>query len=254
MLKRIIAKFWSDNVPGGEFYPRIKRVDEMRYKREPYLYEYIKWLSCEGGKLLEIGCGLGTDTRALAKAGMDVTALDASRSNVLKCIRGNMELGVKAKVILGDAENLKFEEEFDVIYSWGCLHHTPKTQKAINEIHKALKPNGKFMVMLYHKGYQWWYLMLKYMLYPLARNPQAFISKHYDQTPLSKMYSTRELKGMFYDFEDVKIEVIQYGAIMEHPILKYVWWLSEHSKWWKRNFGSFAVITGRKGDGWNIVA
>ena len=96
--------------------------------------------------------------------------------------------------------------------------------------------------------------MFKYLFNIREWDKQKYINENYDQTPLSKMYCTRELKGMFYDFEDVKIEVIQYGAIMEHPILKYVWWLSEHSKWWKRNFGSFAVITGRKGDGWNIVA
>ncbi len=51
-----------------------------------------------------------------------------------------------------DSESLPFKDNyFDFIYSWGVIHHTPNTQKAIDEIYRVLKPSGEICVMLYNR-------------------------------------------------------------------------------------------------------
>src|SRR5581483_1576550 len=50
-------------------------------------------------------------------------------------------------------EQLDFPDEtFDVVYSHGVLHHTPDIQAALREVHRVLKPGGRAIVMLYHRG------------------------------------------------------------------------------------------------------
>jgi len=51
-----------------------------------------------------------------------------------------------------NAEQLSFpNESFDWVYSHGVLHHTPNTQRAMDEVHRVLKPGGRAIIMLYHK-------------------------------------------------------------------------------------------------------
>ena len=57
--------------------------------------------------------------------------------------------GLEAEVRVADAEALPFEDaSFDIVYSWGVLHHSPNTQQAVNEVHRVLKPGGVARVMI----------------------------------------------------------------------------------------------------------
>ena len=87
-----------------------------------------------GLKVLEIGCGLGTDGAQFAEAGADYTGVDLTEAAV-ELARKRFELfDLPGKFQTADAENLDFaDESFDLVYSHGVLHHTPETAKAIRK-------------------------------------------------------------------------------------------------------------------------
>ena len=257
-IKKKNIDFWTINVPGIDnqvcqdmvgtldFY---KKVDEVRYQQEPYLNGLFNEVLEPGLVSLEVGCGLGSDLRTFAQYGLKVTGLDYSPENAYLSKLGLQICNLEGRVISGDAECLPFPDNcFDLVYSFGCLHHTPNTQKGIDEISRVLRPGGKILVMLYHTGYQFWFILFCYIFWFgwLKKSLQNYISCNYDQTPLSQMFSKKQLRKMFYSFCKVDIRIENFGGIQFHSILKYVWKIFKRTPWLKRKLGSFAIIFARK--------
>ena len=170
-VKRAVEAYWSRNVPGidmsgapvgsEEFYIE---VDRHRYRYENYIPPLIHSLAQPGKRVLEVGCGLGTDSREFARQGTQIVSTDLSFDNVARTRRGFETLGLQGRFVTADAEHLPFAAgSFDAVYSFGVLHHTPDTQGAIRELHRVLKREKEGLVMLYHKGLAY-YLILLYGL------------------------------------------------------------------------------------------
>lgn len=159
-LKERVRAFWQANPCGVKFAdapPGSRRFYELveahRYTKEWHIPIAADFASARGLKVLEIGCGLGTDGAQFAEAGADYTGVDLTDAAV-DLARKRFELfNLPGKFQTADAENLEFaDESFDLVYSHGVLHHTPETAKAILEIHRVLRPGGLAVVMLYHRG------------------------------------------------------------------------------------------------------
>ena len=159
-LKERVRAFWQANPCGVKFAdaaPGTRNFYELieahRYTTEWHIPGAADFANARGLKVLEIGCGLGTDGAQFAEAGADYTGVDLTEAAVAlarKCFEFN---GLPGKFQTADAENLDFaDESFDLVYSHGVLHHTPDTQKAINEVHRVLRPGGRAVVMLYHRN------------------------------------------------------------------------------------------------------
>jgi SAM-dependent methyltransferase len=158
-LKERVRAFWQANPCGVKFAeaaPGTRRFYELveahRYTKEWHIPIAADFASSRGLRVLEIGCGLGTDGAQFAEAGADYTGVDLTDAAV-ELARRRFELfDLRGKFQTADAENLPFpNESFDLIYSHGVLHHTPETGKAIQEIHRVLRPRGRAAVMLYHR-------------------------------------------------------------------------------------------------------
>jgi 2-polyprenyl-3-methyl-5-hydroxy-6-metoxy-1,4-benzoquinol methylase len=104
------------------------------------------------GKLcLDMGCGSGRWTYALASMGADVISADLTDSGV-EATRKSMQTNSNITVIQADIFNLPFRERaFDFIVSWGVLHHTHNTRKAFQKLVPHLKDNGTIFIMVYEK-------------------------------------------------------------------------------------------------------
>ena len=159
-LKERVRAFWQAHPCGTKFSDAemgtpefFDRVEAHRYTKEWHIPEAADFGGARGLKVLEIGCGLGTDGAQFAKAGADYTGIDLTEA-AIGLARTRFEIsGLPGEFRVADAENLDFADaSFDRVYSHGVLHHTPDTARAIGEIYRVLKPGGRAFVMLYHRG------------------------------------------------------------------------------------------------------
>lgn len=223
-LKKEIDDFWNEASCGEDLYlSGFSKEDYLshskkRYELEPEILAFGDFKTFKGKKTLEIGVGLGSDHQQLAEAGAILNGIDLTE-RAINHTRRRFELTkLKSELQVGDAENLPFEnEEFDAVYSWGVLHHSPNTQKAIQEVHRVLKPEGIAKIMIYHK-----YSIIGFMLwvrYGLLRlRPMISLEKIYAQyleSPGTKAYSRKEAIDLFEGFEIVSINTpLAHGDLL----------------------------------------
>ena len=80
-----------------------------------------------GKTVLDAGCGSGRWTYAMASLGATVIAVDLTDAGVLAAYKGTKEFE-RVAVVQSNVSNLPFRpESFDLVVSWGVLHHTPDT-------------------------------------------------------------------------------------------------------------------------------
>jgi ubiquinone/menaquinone biosynthesis C-methylase UbiE len=221
---------WSQD-PCGSHYDRehelgtrefFDSIEHHRYHDyAPWMPEVMGFNEFDGARLLEVGCGMGTDLLQFARGGAQVTGVDLTPRSI-EISRNHLELyGQAGDFVLTDGEQLPFEDEsFDVVYSNGVLHHTPDTAGAIREIHRVLRPGGQARVMLYHRGSiaYWVNIMLRYGVLHAelfrGMTPGEIMSRHVeisenDARPLVKVYSRKQAQELFSMFKEVKIQVDQ---------------------------------------------
>lgn len=160
ILKERVRAFWqehpcgtkfSDAPPGTRLF--YERVEEHRYRTEWHIPAAADFAGARGLRVLEIGCGLGTDGAQFARAGADYTGVDLTDAAVGLAQKRFEMFNLPGTFRTADAEHLDFaDDSFDLVYSHGVLHHTPDTARAVSEVHRVLKPGGRAVVMLYHRN------------------------------------------------------------------------------------------------------
>src|SRR3989442_1852969 len=145
-----VTKFSDAEIGTPEFFASL---EAHRYRKEWHIPVAANFAAARGLRVLEIGCGLGTDGAQFAKAGADYTGVDLTDA-AIELARKRFELfNLPGTFRTADAENLDFKDaSFDLVYSHGVLHHTPDTARAVREIHRVLRPGGRAVVMLYHRN------------------------------------------------------------------------------------------------------
>lgn len=210
-----IKDFWNKNSCGEVLY--LKGEDEveaysyqssLRYNLEPYILTFANFASATNKKVLEIGVGLGSDHQKFAEAGAILTGIDLTDKAIFHTKRRFSIFGLNSVLSVADAENLPFSDEsFDIVYSWGVIHHSPDTPKIVSQIFRVLKQNGEARIMIYHThsivGYMLW---LRYGLFRLK--PFLKLREIYDQyleSPGTKAYTVMEARQMFAQFSKIQI-------------------------------------------------
>jgi SAM-dependent methyltransferase len=202
-----------------EFFDSVERHRYQEYAAwMPQLMEFEKF---RGARLLEIGCGMGTDLLQFARGGARCTGIDLTPRSV-EISRHRFRLyGANAHFMISDGERLPFRtESFDVVYSNGVLHHTPDTAGSIREVHRVLRPGGVAKVMLYHRNSlnYWFEIVLRRGVLGLeflrGRSAEEIMSRviefsDHDARPLVKVYSRKQAHELFSMFNDVRVDVEQ---------------------------------------------
>lgn len=159
-LKSHVIDYWnrqpcnvnhSSASPGTLQY--YSEVETRKYFVEPHIPKFADFENWSGKRVLEIGCGIGTDAINFARNGATYTGIELSGSS-LEISKNRFEVfDIKGRLLLGDAENLSkclnSEEKFDLVYSFGVLHHTPDIELAFREIRKFCHGSTQFKFMVY---------------------------------------------------------------------------------------------------------
>lgn len=144
-----VRAFWELQACGERY---GAEHDRIRYELEPEILRFADFGAATGKRVLEIGVGMGADVVRWARAGADVTGVDITERAVGITRRRLAEEGLQAKIQVSDAEALPFNDaHFDIVYSWGVLHHTPDPVRAMYEAQRVLAPGGRLKLMLYHR-------------------------------------------------------------------------------------------------------
>jgi SAM-dependent methyltransferase len=212
--KTRVREHWENEACGTRGLPVANRLaffrqlERERYAQEPYIPGFAKFSESEGKRVLEIGVGAGTDfmqwTRHRARAtGIDLTTTGLALTRE----RASLE-GKNVRLSQGDAETLPFmNSSFDLVYSWGVLHHSPDTVAAIDEVYRVLRPGGIVRIMVYHVpsvvGWMLWTVHALGKGKPW-RTPRWAIYHHLE-SPGTKAYTRAEARRLFAGFADVSI-------------------------------------------------
>ena len=264
--KEAVFDFWNKASCGETLYlasldaPAFQAHSAIRYTLEPYILSFANFEQSKNKKVLEIGVGMGADHQKFAEAGADLYGIDLTTRAISLTQRRFECHQLRSTLNQGDAENLSFpDDSFDMVYSWGVLHHSPDTPKAISEVHRVLKPGGLAKIMIYHKysviGLMLW---IRYAL--LKGNPFRSLASLYAdhlESPGTKAYSIQDAQALLKDFKDVNIQTVlthgdllTSGAGQAHrglflSVARVIW-----PRWLIRTFfkhnGLFMLITAHK--------
>jgi SAM-dependent methyltransferase len=214
--KRDVQSYWQSKPCGSTHAERtvgtpefFAQVAAARDRLEPYISDFADFGSSAGQKVLEIGVGLGSDHIRFARAGAHLTGVDLTEASI-ELTRERLALeGLSSDLKVADAESLPFpDDRFDVVYSWGVLHHTPDSDRAISEALRVLRPGGRACLMLYARpswvGFGLWarYALLRGRPW---RSPSEVLAHHLE-SPGTRAFTRRELELRFAGLEKARFD------------------------------------------------
>lgn len=223
----------------------FQEVEERRYYVEPHIRQFCEFDRWENLKVLEIGCGIGTDGVNFARAGALYTGIELSTESLQICQDRFKLLGLNGEFIEGDAETadqVLAGRTFDLIYSFGVIHHTPSIENALQAMRNLSEVGTQIKVMVYASN----------------SYKQALINAGLEQPeaqagcPIANSYSKEEAIKLFSNAGFRSIEVTQDHifpySIEEYKEYKYVkepWFNAmpdEVFQAMKKNFGWHLLI------------
>jgi len=216
--KNNIEAWWDCRTCGTQFAQSSKytpsyfnEIESIRYALEPYIHSFAQFTRYHGKKVLEVGVGAGTDFLQWARAGALAYGIDLAQESIEHArIRLEQEKLRAVELRKGDAEAIDFPSDFfDLVYSWGVIHHSPDTPKALGEIVRVTKPGGEIRVMIYNR-HSITALMVWLRRCVLAGRPWHSLSyaiANYVESPGTKAYTRREAISLLASLPVDEIDV-----------------------------------------------
>ena len=127
-----------------------ERIEDHRYRLEPFIHGVAQFTRYHGKRVLEIGVGAGTDHLQWARAGAECFGVDLTDAAITITRQHLAVHGLASTLQRVDAETLPFDDaSFDVVYSWGVIHHSAHPETIVSEVRRVLRPGGVFVGMVY---------------------------------------------------------------------------------------------------------
>ena len=196
-----------------EFFREIdRRIFHPRYMRltadasgKPFSL-FVDFDSLGGKDVLDVGIGSGIATQMLAEAGAHVTGIDLTDWAVETTQRRLAAFGLEADVRQADAEQLPFADaSFDLVFSWGVIHHSSDMDRALSELVRVLRPGGKLVLMVYHRRSLFFLVYRGFQRFlPLARR----LGLHFEG---ARVGETQGLIARHFTVEELRHKLVGAG-------------------------------------------
>lgn len=247
-----VREFWSTHPCGSDRSNSKDRkiyfadIERDRYEIIRHIPQVARFTDFKGKKVLEVGCGIGTDGRQFARNGAIYTGINLDEGSTRLAKEAFNLFGLDGTILTMNAEEMDFPDNyFDYCYSLGVIHHTPNPPKIVYQIFRVLKPGGSARVMVYNKSsINYWFEIMflrkvfRYCLMPrfapglisrltgfseykLKRHREIMLSEKMTHerwlsintdgpdNPLSRVYSKQDALNLFKEagFSDVSTYV-----------------------------------------------
>ena len=258
--KEAVRDFWNSEPCGTRYLEQRQDFEahgRARYSLEPYIFDFAQFQSARGLRVLEVGVGMGADYLEWLKSGANAVGVDFSATSIETARRRCELAGFRPELQVADAERLPFpDNSFDVVYSYGVIHHSPDTQECVQQAWRILRPGGQARIMVYHHpsitGLMLW---LRYGLLR-GKSLRQSVFDHLE-SPGTKTYTRVEALALLKGFEDIKMKVVfSPGDLLLHvPSARFqsgfyrlVWKLFPRVlvRAFGRRWGLFLLITATK--------
>ncbi len=269
LLKSQVRDHWETETcgvrygEGGDRLAWFREIARKRYELEPYIADFARFPDAAGKTVLEIGVGAGSDFLGWCRNAAHATGVDLTEAGIA-LTRERLQLeripDDRYTLCAADAEALPFADaSFDIVYSWGVLHHTPATENAYREVCRVLKPAGAMRTMVYHTPS--WTAVMLYLMHGLAKGKPGLglrqaVYQHLE-SPGTKVYSLEEARQLATTagFLDVRVstrlgpgDLLDIAASEKYRAwpFRVAWalWPRPLIRWLGDRFGLYLLIEG----------
>lgn len=197
-----VRRYWNEHIHDLEIVSHpigspsfFRDLERYRFDKLDYLPGLVKFRSYSGKRVLEVGCGVGTDLARFAEGGAGVFGIDLASVSIDLARKNFVQRGLTGEFHVMDGEEMSFDtESFDVVYAHGVLQYTADISRMVAEIHRVLRSDGLAILMVYNRR-SWLRWMSKLTTTPL---------EHQD-APFYRMLSLHEFRDLLEPFDRVKI-------------------------------------------------
>jgi len=244
------------------------QVEARKYFVEPHIPGFAQHARWNGKRVLEIGCGLGTDTINFARGGARVTAVDLS-SRSLELARQRAEVfGLADRIEFVEANAERLSEfvapaEYDLVYSFGVIHHTPHPERALDQIQTHFTgPRTTLKLMVYYRwAWKVFAILFREAHGAFWRLDEAVARNSEAQTgcPVTYTYTRRSVRELLaqsgFVVDELFVDHIFPYRVKDYVQYRYVKnfpfrWLPEPAnRALERRLGWHLCVTARRADG-----
>lgn len=234
------------------------QVEARKYLVEPHIPAFAEFERWKGKKVLEIGCGIGTDTINFARAGAEVTAVDLSVESLKLAKQRAKIFGLSDRIKFYEVDAEKLSEyipaqKYDLVYSFGVIHHSPHPEKIIEQIRQHFVHSGSELKIMVYYRYAWkvlWIMLTngRGQFWKLDR----WIAEHSEaQTgcPVTYSYTKKTIKDLIGEGFEIKENYVEH--IFPYRIKDYVKY-QYVKEWYWRIFPNSIFRMVEKKLGWHL--
>jgi SAM-dependent methyltransferase len=197
-----VRNYWNEHIhdleisreaPGSRAF--FADLDQYHFEKLHHLLRLVDFDGYSGKRVLDVGCGAGTDLVRFAKGGALVRGVDISPSAVALARQNFSQQGLEADLREADGEHLPYADgTFDLVFAHGVVQYTPNSRALVEECRRVLKPGGDAIFQVYNR-ISWLNALSKVMKVPLE----------HEDAPVLGRYSASEFRAMLTGFREIRI-------------------------------------------------
>jgi SAM-dependent methyltransferase len=197
-----VRRYWNQHIhdldiskepPGSRGF--FADLEQYHFEKLHHLPRLVDFAAYRGKRVLDVGCGAGTDLVRFARAGAIVSGVDLSAAAIALARQNFAQQALEADLREGDGEHLPYEDHtFDLVFAHGVVQYTPDGGALIEECRRVLKPGGEAIFQAYNR-ISWLNALSKLMKVPLE----------HEDAPVLRRYSAAEFRALLHGFRDIRI-------------------------------------------------